>query len=137
MAVDVYIDITIRGGNMWNEARQAIESIFFKDKIRVYELVYTETELGEDVEQETLFGDFNCNIEAGQSLDKETIVGHSTPQTLRISTIKDIGLNYSKRYKLQVLQARLSNLTEDTWIIDGWTEAQLSTVLAVSREVAV
>lgn len=122
---------------MWKEASQLVESVFFKDSISLYKIGFTENELGEDIESLVLVGIYDCNIENGQSTTTDQISGQSAPQSLRISTVKGIPLQYDNTYKLKIKSARIAFSTTEEWKVDGWTESQLSTVISASREVAV
>lgn len=122
---------------MWEEASQIVKSVFFNDEIKLYELGFEENDIGEDIELLTLVGAYPCNIENGQSGNSQTISGESTPQSLRISTVKEIPLQYGKTYKVKISSARIAFDTNEEWKVDGWTEAQISTVISASREVAV
>lgn len=122
---------------MWDTARKQIESTFFKDTVAIYELTFVQNEIGEDIKQRTLIGTFPSNVENGQSSLNSTVSGESAPQSLRISTLKSVPLDYDKTYELNIIQARISFDPNQVYKVDGWTEAQLSTVITVSREVAV
>lgn len=122
---------------MWDTARKQIESTFFKDTVAIYELTFVQNEIGEDIKQRTLIGTFPSNVENGQSSVNSTVSGESAPQSLRISTLKSVPLDYDKTYELNIIQARISFDPNQVYKVDGWTEAQLSTVITVSREVAV
>lgn len=122
---------------MWDTARKQIESTFFKDTVAIYELTFIQNEIGEDIKQRTLIGTFPSNVENGQSSVNSTVSGESAPQSLRISTLKSVPLDYDKTYELNIIQARISFDPNQVYKVDGWTEAQLSTVITVSREVAV
>ena len=122
---------------MWDTARKQIESTFFKDTVAIYELTFVQNEIGEGIKQRTLIGTFPSNVENGQSSVNSTVSGESAPQSLRISTLKSVPLDYDKTYELNIIQARISFDPNRVYKVDGWTEAQLSTVITVSREVAV
>lgn len=122
---------------MWDTARKQIESTFFKDTVAIYELTFVQNEIGEDIKQRTLIDTFPSNVQNGQSSVNSTVSGESAPQSLRISTLKSVPLDYDKTYELNIIQARISFDPSQVYKVDGWTEAQLSTVITVSREVAV
>lgn len=121
---------------MWEQAKSIVESVFFKDTVQLYELTFTQNDLGEDIEVPVFVGAYNCNIENQQSQNKRDISGESTPQMIRVSTVKSIPLSYGKTYQLQITSARIA-FTNEKWKVEGWTEAQLSTVITASREVVI
>ena len=121
---------------MWEQAREIVQSLFFKDTIELYALEYSSTIIGEDIETPVLVGEYPCNIESNGTSLNSTEVGQSLPHSLRISTLKSIPLDKSKTYKVKITQARL-NFDSELLKVDSWIEAQISTVLTVSREVAV
>ena len=122
---------------MWEQASQIVQSIFYKDEVQLYECIFTENDIGESIEQLDLVGSYSCNIENGQSGNAQTVSGESTPQAIRVSTVKAIPLSYDKTYRLKVSKARIAFDPDEVWKVDGWTEAQISTVISASREVAV
>lgn len=122
---------------MWQEAREKVAEIFFKDTVQVYENTPTQDEIGEEIDNLTLLGEYACNIENGQSAVSRDISGTTTPQALRISLTKAIPLSYGHTYKLKIKSARITNDAAEYWKVDGWTEGQISTVISASREVAV
>lgn len=122
---------------MWEQASQIVQSIFYKDEVQLYECTFTENDIGESIEQLDLVGSYPCNIENGQSGNAQTVSGESTPQAIRVSTVKTIPLSYDKTYRLKVSKARIAFDPDEVWKVDGWTEAQISTVISASREVAV
>lgn len=122
---------------MWEEASKTIKSVFYKDEITLYELEFSENEIGEDIEQLKLIGSYQCNIENGQSENSQKESGETSPQILRISTEKNIPLNYEKTYKIKISKARINFDSNEEFKVNGWTEALISTVISVSREVAI
>lgn len=121
---------------MWEDAREQVAAVFFKDLVEIYENELDENEIGEEITRPVLIGTFPCNIENASSMKKEEVSGVSTPQSLRISLAKTVPLDYDKTYRLKIKQARIS--FKDEWLkVDGWTEGQISTVIAASREVSI
>lgn len=121
---------------MWEQAAQTVSSIFFHDKIEIFEDELTSNEIGEELTTPRSIGTFLCNIENNSSSTRQSQSGVSTPQTLRISLAKDVPISYNKTYTLKILKARIS-FSNEVWKVDGWVEGQISTVITVSREVAV
>lgn len=121
----------------WTSAKNVVEATFFNDEIQLYENAIVEDELGEEHEVETLVGAYKCNVENSQNTVSNNISGQSSPQSLRISTVKSIPLVYSKTYKVKVIRARVVQSPDEYWRVDGWVEGQLSTVITASREVSI
>lgn len=121
---------------MWQQAGKDVAEVFFKDTIALYLNDFIENDIGETIEQPVLLGEYICNIENGASTTQSTVSGQSTPQALRISTLKGIGLDYTRTYKVKIIQARIVN-SDEYWKVDGWIEGQISTVINASREVSV
>lgn len=121
---------------MWSAARDIVKNVFFKDKVELYKSVYTESDIGEDIEELVLVGVYYCNIEenATELLSKES--GQVLPRTLRISMPKDVMLSDGETYSVKILEARIVYNSE-VMLVSGWVEGQISTVLTVKREVAV
>lgn len=119
---------------MWAQGRLEVMRTFFNDRIEIFECSYIQDELNEVMEQLVSIGAYYCNIQNGVSSLKDTISTQAVPQTIRVSLDKNTPLLYNKVYKLRILEARLFH-TEELWRVDGWTEAQLSTVMTASREV--
>lgn len=122
---------------MWQEAREKVAEIFFKDTVQVYKNTPAADAIGEELDNLTLLGEYACNIENGQSGVSRDVSGTTTPQTLRISLTKAIPLSYGHTYKLKIKDARIAYDATEYWKVDGWTEGQISTVISASREVAV
>lgn len=123
--------------DLWTAGRQAVASTFFHDEISLYAVAYTDSQLGEELEQEVVVDDFPCNIENSSSIVSHNESGSGSPQSLRVSLPKDVPLSYNTIYKFKIKHARVAYDDNEWWRIDGWTEAQLSTVVTASREVSV
>lgn len=121
---------------MWEDAREQVAAVFFKDLVEIYENELEENEIGEETTKPVSIGTFPCNIENSSSGNKEMLSGVSTPQSLRISFAKTVSLDYDKTYRLKIKSARI-RFKDEWWKVDGWTEGQISTVIAASREVSV
>lgn len=121
---------------MWEEARKAVADLFFKDEIEIYENALEENDIGEQLDSPVLLGSYSCNIENGSSGNKNEVSGVSTMQSLRISLAKTVPLDYDKTYRLKIKHARI-RYSDEWWIINGWTEGQISTVIVASREVSI
>lgn len=121
----------------WTEGRKKVEEVFFKDSIELYAIAVVENELNEELESEVLVGEYRCNIENGNSAVSRNETGSGSPQTLRISLPKDTPLDHRQTYKFKIKNARVLFDSEEWWRVDGWTEAQLSTVVSASRGVSV
>lgn len=119
--------------DMWNPARSIVSSLFFKDKIEIYEVVHTEDDLGEDIESLELVGSYDCNIQNGMNQYSGTETAMLNPQQRRISLSKGVALDYDKTYQVRVVNARIAYNSSEYWDVDGWVEGQISTVLTVSR----
>ena len=121
----------------WTEGRKKVEEVFFKDSIKLYAIAVVDNELNEELESEVLVGEYRCNIENGNSTVSRNETGSGSPQTLRISLPKGTPLDYRQTYKFKIKNARVFFDSEEWWRVDGWTEAQLSTVVSASRGVSV
>lgn len=121
----------------WENASRVIEEVFFKDRIELYENAIVTNSLGEDIEEPTLVGEFKCNIENSENSIKAGEGGLSSPQGLRVSTIKNIALDYVHTYKIKIKSARVDYDSDEFWIVAGWVQSQISTVLTATREVRI
>lgn len=121
---------------MWTKERQIVAEVFFKDKVELFAIEIQETALGEEVEVEESIGTFSCNIESATNAYKETVSGVSVPQSIRISLAKDTPLTNEKRYKLKIIEARITYDPWETWSVQGFVEGQISTVITAQREVS-
>lgn len=121
---------------MWEQGKKIIEKEFFKDKIELYKNNTIENDIGEVFDSPELVGEFPCNIQNSQSLVQSGISGQSIPQQIRVSTIKELPFDYSSTYAIKIISARIK-FTNELWKVEGFTEAQFSTVLTATRRIVV
>ena len=121
---------------MWDEARQVVESLLFKDKIEIYEETFSTNQIGEEISQLNLIGEFDCNIQYETANRTENVSGGSNPQSIRISLSKEAPIDPEKAYVIKILQARIT-FNQDKWKLIASRQAQLSTVLTARREVTI
>lgn len=121
---------------MWQEAIVVVNETFFKDTIELYEEVMQENSIGESIISHQLVGTYSCNVQSLSNNKKKDVSGESMPEGIRVSVTKEIPLSVAKTYKLKIIQARIT-FTNELWEITGWTEAQISTVIQATREVAI
>ena len=121
---------------MWNEARQVVESLLFKDKIELFVEDFSTNSIGEEISQLRSLGEFDCNIQYETGSKEENVSGGSISQNIRISISKEAPIEPEKAYKIKILQARIT-FNQDTWKLISSRQAQLSTVIVARREVAI
>lgn len=121
----------------WSSGRKVVQDVFFKDTIALYRVDFSENDIGEEIEEETLVGNVSCNVEIVANPLSTAEAGSSYPSSLRVSMPKSTVLSTANVYKFKIVQARLALDTDQWWRVTGWTEAQLSTVCQASRGVTV
>lgn len=121
---------------MWNEARQVVASLFFKDKIEIFEEEFSTNQIGEEISQLKSLGEYDCNIQYETGDRVENVSGGSSSQNIRISLSREAPIDPEKAYVIQILQARIT-FNQDKWKLIASRQAQLSTVLTARREVTI
>ena len=122
---------------MWGEARELVKEVFFEDEIELYVNSYLENDIGESIEEPTLVGTFSCNIQNGASSVQSSVGGQSVPQGIRISTLKELPIDYEHTYQVKIVKARIKFNPDEYWKVANILEGQLSTVLSAERKILV